>query len=251
MLPYVAARPLTLVRCVEGSGKPCFYQKHRNQMVQGLDSVDVVNRKTGAHEPYITLYTREALVQLAQIGVLEVHPWGSRNESLNKPDRIVIDLDPDPSIDWPTVAASARDVRKRLQALGLKSFVKTTGGKGLHVVVPIRPEHEWPAVKQFTHEFVLGMERDNPRQLLTKMSKAARVGKIFLDYLRNDWNATAVAPYSPRARTGLPVAAPLSWNELGEAPPRFLVADFGEWRTRLRRDPWKEMLKVDQQLHLG
>ena len=251
MLPYVAARPLTLVRCVEGSGKPCFYQKHRNQMVQGLDSVDVVNRKTGAHEPYITLYTREALVQLAQIGVLEVHPWGSRNESLNKPDRIVIDLDPDPSIDWPTVAASAREVRKRLQALGLKSFVKTTGGKGLHVVVPIRPEHEWPAVKQFTHEFVLGMERDNPRQFLTKMSKAARVGKIFLDYLRNDWNATAVAPYSPRARTGLPVAAPLSWNELGEAPPRFLVADFGAWRTRLRRDPWKEMLKVDQQLHLG
>jgi len=251
MLPYVAARPLTLVRCVEGSGKPCFYQKHRNQMVQGLDSVDVVNRKTGAHEPYISLHTREALVQLAQIGVLEVHPWGSRNESLDKPDRIVIDLDPDPSIDWPTVVASAREVRKRLQALGLKSFVKTTGGKGLHVVVPIRPEHEWPAVKKFTHEFVLAMERDSPRHFLTKMSKSARVGKIFLDYLRNDWNATAVAPYSPRARAGLPVAVPLTWNELGDAPPRFLVADFAAWRKRLGRDPWKEMLQSDQRLRLG
>jgi bifunctional non-homologous end joining protein LigD len=251
MLPYVAARPLTLVRCVEGSGKPCFYQKHRNQMVQGLDSVDVVNRKTGAHEPYITLHTRESLVQLAQIGVLEVHPWGSRNESLDKPDLIVIDLDPDPSINWPAVVSSAREVRKRLQAIGLKSFVKTTGGKGLHVVVPIRPEHEWPAVKQFTHEFVLAMERDYPKQFLTKMSKAARVGKIFLDYLRNDWNATAVAPYSPRARAGLPVAVPLSWNELGEAPPRFLVADFAAWQKRLRRDPWKEMLNVDQRLKLG
>jgi bifunctional non-homologous end joining protein LigD len=251
MLPYVAARPLTLVRCVEGSGKPCFYQKHRNQMVQGLDSVDVVNRKTGAHEPYITLHTREALVQLAQIGVLEVHPWGSRNDSLDKPDRIVIDLDPDPSIDWPTVVASAREVRKRLQAMGLKSFVKTTGGKGLHVVVPIRPEHEWPAVKKFTHEFVLAMEKDFPKQFLTKMSKAARVGKIFLDYLRNDWNATAVAPYSPRARAGLPVAVPLTWNELGEAPPRFLVGDFAAWSKRLRRDPWKEMLNIDQRLKLG
>ena len=147
--------------------------------------------------------------------------------------------------------ASARDVRKRLQAIGFKSFVKTTGGKGLHVVVPIRPEHEWPAVKKFTHEFVLAMEKDYPKQFLTKMSKAARVGKIFLDYLRNDWNATAVAPYSPRARAGLPVAVPLTWNELGEAPPRFLVGDFAAWSKRLRRDPWKEMLNIDQRLKLG
>jgi bifunctional non-homologous end joining protein LigD len=252
MLPHIADRPLTLVRCVEGSGKPCFYQKHKNQMLASLGSVDVLNRKTGAKEPYITLNTRESIVQLAQLGVLEVHPWGSHNETMEQPDRIVIDLDPDPSIQWGTVVTSAKEVRKRLKVLGLTSFVKTTGGKGLHVVVPVRPEHEWPEVKQFTHEFVLAMEREFPKQFLTKMSKAARVGKIFLDYLRNDRNATAVAPFSPRARAGLPVAMPLSWNELDEQhPPRFLVSDIQVWRKRLARDPWKEMLKLDQRLKLG
>jgi len=251
MLPHIADRPLTLVRCTEGSGKPCFYQKHRNQMLKGLDSVDVVNPKTGAHEPYITLSTSEALVQLAQIGVLEVHPWGSHNETMEQPDRIVIDLDPDPAIDWQIVASSATEVRKRLRKLGLESFVKTTGGKGLHVVIPIRPEHEWSAVKQFTHNFVLAMERDAPKLFLTKMTKAARVGKIYLDYLRNDRNATAVAPYSPRARSGLPVAMPLSWSELNSKErPRFRVGDILQWRKRLSRDPWKEMLRMEQRLIL-
>jgi bifunctional non-homologous end joining protein LigD len=220
-------------------------------MLKGLDSVDVVNPKTGAHEPYITLSTPEALVQLAQIGVLEVHPWGSHNETMEQPDRIVIDLDPDPAIGWQIVASSATEVRKRLRKLGLESFVKTTGGKGLHVVIPIRPEHEWPAVKQFTHNFVLAMERDNPKLFLTKMTKAARVGKIYLDYLRNDRNATAVAPYSPRARSGLPVAMPLSWSELNSKErPRFRVGDILQWRKRLSRDPWKEMLRMEQRLIL-
>lgn len=251
MLPHIADRPLTLVRCVDGSGKPCFYQKHKNKMTGIFDSVDVVNRKTGAHEPYITLSTQESIVQLAQIGVLEVHPWGSRNESLEKPDRIVIDLDPDAAIEWQTVVESAKEVRRRLNALGLKSFVKTTGGKGLHVVVPVRPEIEWPEVKQFTHAFVLAMERDHPQRFLTKMSKAARAGKIFLDYLRNDRGATAVAPYSPRARSGLPVAMPLAWSELkGDEPPRFRVADLDEWKKRLARDPWEDIFTLDQHLPL-
>lgn len=252
MLPHVADRPLTLVRCVEGSGKPCFYQKHRKETMPGLDQIDVLNRKTGEREPYITLSTPKALVQLAQIGVLEVHPWGSHNETMEQPDRIIIDLDPDPSIEWATIVESAKEVRKRLQKLGLKTFVKTTGGKGLHVVAPIRPEHEWLEVKQFTHEFVLSMERDFPARFLTKMSKAARVGRIFLDYLRNDRGATAVAPYSPRARAGLPVAMPLSWSELDhDSPPRFSVSDIQVWRKRLARDPWKEMLKLDQRLTLA
>ena len=252
MLPHVGDRPLTLVRCVEGSGKPCFYQKHSKETMPGLDSVEVPNRKSGATEPYITLNTTEALVQLAQIGVLEVHPWGSRNETMEQPDRIIIDLDPDPAIDWPTIAASAKEVRRRLQKVGLKSFVKSTGGKGLHVVVPIRPEHRWPEVKQFTHEFVLALEKDFPERFLTKMTKSARVGKIFLDYLRNDRGATAVAPYSPRARAGLPVAIPLSWSELDEKePPRFQVADIQSWRKRLARDPWKEMPRLDQLLKLA
>ena len=136
-----------------------------------------MDRKTGAKQPYITLANIKGIVQFAQIAVLEVHPWGSRNETMEQADRIIIDLDPDAAIDWKTLAASAQEVRKRLQKLGLKSFVKTTGGKGLHVVVPIRPEHGWPEVKKFTHEFVRSMEKDAPRLFLTTMSKAARVGK--------------------------------------------------------------------------
>jgi len=171
---------------------------------------------------------------------------------MEQPDLIVIDLDPDAAIDWATIVSSAKEVRKRLKAIDLKSFVKTTGGKGLHVAVPIRPEHEWPAVKQFTHDFVLAMERDFPKLFLTKMSKAARAGKIFLDYLRNDRGATAVAPFSPRARSGLPVAMPLSWSELDqEQLPRFQVSDIQVWRKRLARDPWKGMLTLDQRLTLS
>ncbi len=250
MLPHIEDRPLTLVRCVDGSDKPCFYQKHLNQMLgDGFKSVEVVDRKTGKKEPYITLSSTDGIVQLAQIAVLEVHPWGSRNESMEQPDRIIIDLDPDAAIDWKTLAASAEEVRKRLKALELKSFVKTTGGKGLHVVVPIRPEHTWPEVKEFTRDFVLAMEKDFPRQFLTKMTKAARVGKIFLDYLRNDRGSTAVAPFSPRARAGLPVAMPLSWSELnGEQLPRFRISDIQSWRKRLARDPWQEMFSIDQRL---
>lgn len=252
MLPHIANRPLTLVRCVDGSGKPCFYQKHTNKMLTGgFKAVAVKNKKTGVDEPYITLDSEVAIVQLAQVGVLEVHPWGSHNETLEQPDRIVIDLDPDAAIDWPTLTESAKEVRKRLKALGLKSWVKTTGGKGLHVVFPIRPEHEWPEVKQWTHEFVNTMARDYPARFLTKMSKAARVGKIFLDYLRNDRNATAVAPFSPRARAGLPVAVPLSWTELdSDQPPRFQVVSIEGWRKRLTRDPWKDIDKTDQRLPL-
>jgi bifunctional non-homologous end joining protein LigD len=250
MLPFVADRPLTIVRCPDGSGKQCFYQKHKNKMLSGsFGSIDIVDKKSGKPEPYITLSTREALVELAQVGVLELHPWGSCNAHLEEPDRLIFDLDPDESLGWEKVAASALEVRKRLNALGLKSFVKTTGGKGLHVVAPITPEHHWPEVKQFAHNFVLVMERAAPSRFLTKMTKAARAGKIYLDYLRNERGSTAVAPYSPRARAGLPVALPLAWNELkSDHPPRFHVSDFPQWRKRLGHDPWKEMLKLRQRL---
>lgn len=252
MLPFIADRPLTLVRCIDGSEKPCFYQKHKNKTLSGnFDSVEVVDKKSGKPEPYITLSTPAAIVELAQISVLEVHPWGSRNESLELPDRLIFDLDPDPAIAWKVIAASALEIRKRLKVLGLKSFVKTTGGKGLHVVAPIHPEHPWPAVKQFAYEFVLGLEKDAPALFLTKMTKAARTGKIYLDYLRNERGATAVAPFSPRARAGLPVAMPLSWTELeSKERPRFSVSDFETWKKRLTRDPWKEMQNIDQNLHL-
>jgi bifunctional non-homologous end joining protein LigD len=224
MLPFIADRPLTIVRCP-------------------------VDKKSGKPEPYITLSKPESIVELAQLGVLEMHPWGSRNEHLEQPDRLIFDLDPDESLPWRTLAASALEVRKRLKALGLQSFVKSTGGKGLHVVAPIRPEHPWPVVKQFAHNFVLAMEKEAPSRFLTKMTKAARAGKIYLDYLRNERGSTAVAPYSPRARAGLPVAIPLGWSELKSGHlPRFHVSEFSEWRKRLRRDPWKEMPSLQQRL---
>jgi bifunctional non-homologous end joining protein LigD len=140
-------------------------------------------------------------------------------------------------------------VRERLKRLGLESFVKTTGGKGLHVVAPIRPKFDWERIKAFTHAFTLQMEQDNSKLYISKMTKAARTNKIFVDYLRNEREATAVAPYSSRARLGMAAALPLEWAELESAErPRFLIARFDEWSDRLRKDPWKAMLSSKQEI---
>ena len=256
MLPHIAGRPLSLVRCPEGSAKPCFFQKHVNATLpKGIGTVEVPDKKTGQLEPYITLpdsgsdarTNPESLASLAQLGVLEVHPWGSRNQDLEHPDRLVFDLDPDEALPWPVVGAAAAEVRARLKKLSLASFVKTTGGKGLHVVVPIAPTLAWPAAKAFAHAFALTLEKANPALYLTKMTKSARAGRIYLDYLRNERGATAVAPYSPRARAGAPVSMPLAWPELdAPARPIFRVADFATWRSRLAKDPWKAIASTRQ-----
>jgi len=253
MLPHIADRPLSLVRCPEGAGKPCFFQKHVNQMLPpGVGGVDVPNKKTGVLEPYITLNTAEAVAGLAQMGVLEVHPWGSKNDDLEHPDRLIFDLDPDESLAWSTVCDAAGEVRKRLKKAGLESFLKTTGGKGLHIVAPIVPELGWTELKELAHRFVDAMAADNPELYLTKMTKAARVGKIYLDYLRNERGATAVAPYSPRARVGVHVSLPLPWSALKTAErPVFAVHDFEGWKSRLRSDPWKEMLTLRQSVDVS
>jgi len=250
MLPHVADRPLSVVRCPEGSGKPCFFQKHIGMGVpDGISNVPVPNKKNGSVEQYLTFNSVEGLIGMAQMGVLEIHPWGSKNESLEKPDRIIFDMDPDEAIDWKVLAATAKEFRARLEDLGLQSFVKTTGGKGLHVVAPIKPEYEWPEVKEFAHNVVLGMERKNPGLYVTKMTKAIRKNRIYLDYLRNDRGSTAIAPYSTRARSGAPVALPLDWKELNaKTRPVFHVMDFDTWKKRLAKDPWVEMLKVKQRL---
>jgi bifunctional non-homologous end joining protein LigD len=250
MLPYIEGRPLTLVRCIDGTGKACFYQKHKNAMLPAdIGSIEITDKKTGKPEPYITLSTSKNLVELAQLGVLELHPWGSRNAAIEKPDRMIFDLDPDAAIDWKTLSAAAAEVRQRLKKLGLESFLKTTGGNGLHVVVPIRATNPWPAVKEFAHNLVLAMEKDAPDRYLTKMTKAARKGKIYLDYLRNERGATSIAPYSPRARSGVPVALPLKWEELKmKVRPRFLVSEFSQWKKRLQKDPWSGIEGLKQSL---
>lgn len=249
MLPHIAGRPLSLVRCPDGAGKPCFYQKHVNHMLpEGIEGIDIAD-KNGKVEPYITLSTAEALAGLAQMGVLEVHPWGSKNDDLERPDRLIFDLDPDESLGWNVLTHAAAEVRRRLKALGLESFLKTTGGKGLHVVVPIAPRLEWPAAKEFAHGFVNAMEKSDPALYLTKMTKAARKGKIYLDYLRNERGATSVAPFSPRARAGAPVSLPLRWSDL-KLPERpvFRVTDFEDWKGRLKNDPWKAMMTLHQSI---
>ena len=250
MLPYIGGRPVSLVRCPEGSGHPCFFQKHANHALPpGIESVDIPDKKTGKVEPYITLSTHEALAGLAQMDVLEIHPWSSKNDNLAHPDLIIFDLDPDAAISWRTLADSAADVRQQLSSLGLESFLKTTGGKGLHIVVPIDANLDWTVVKQFARDFALAMEQQRPKLYVSKMSKAARKGRIFIDYLRNERGSTAIAPYSPRARAGAPVALPLSWIEL-KLPQRpvFRAADFNEWKRRFGSDPWKDILKTHQDL---
>jgi bifunctional non-homologous end joining protein LigD len=250
MLPHISERPLSVVRCPAGTGKPCFFQKHVGSgLPNGVESVSVPNRKTGKREEFLTLDSADGLLGLAQMGVLEIHPWGSRNDSLEQPDRIIFDLDPDESIGWQTLAATARDLRARLKKLGLISFLKHTGGKGLHVVVPIEPEHQWPTAKEFAHAVVLEMEKEQPELYVTKMTKTLRKNRIYLDYLRNDREATSIAPFSPRARPGAPVAITLSWSELAlQSAPAFHVTDFAQWRSRLNRDPWKDMIRTRQHL---
>ncbi len=252
MLPHIAGRPLSIVRCPDGPARQCFFQKHVNATLPpGIGTVMVADKKTGTPEPYITLSgpsaTPTILASLAQLGMLELHPWGSKNSDLEHPDRLIFDLDPDESLPWSAVVAAALELRDRLRKLKLVSFLKTTGGKGLHVVVPITPSPkvDFSAAKEFAHKFVLALERDHPALYLTKMTKAARAGKIYLDYLRNERGATAVAPYSPRARAGVQVSMPLAWSEVAPngafatTRPTFSVANFLSWRPRLAQNPWK------------
>ena len=243
LLPHITGRPLSIVRCPDGNGKPCFFQKHGGPgMPNGMKTIPIQGQRDGREEQYLTVDSIEGLAGLAQMGVLEIHPWGSRRDSLEKPDRIVFDLDPDAAIAFETVANTARDLKNRLQKMGLESYVKSTGGKGLHVVVPILPNHEWPAIKEFAHRLVLDMEKEKPNLYVTKMTKASRKNRIYLDYLRNDRGSTSVAPFSPRARSGVPVAMPLRWDELDSpSTPAFHVSDFQAWRPRLQHDPWQKL----------
>jgi bifunctional non-homologous end joining protein LigD len=239
VLPEVVGRPLTLVRCPEGQGKPCFFQKHPGKSVAtGLGTVDI--RESEGKAPYLVVQGTDGLVALVQMGALELHTWGSRADDVERPDRIVIDLDPDPSVPFARVVAAAREVRARLEALGLAAFVKTTGGKGLHVVTPLLRKHGWDEVKGVAHALAESLVRDEPALYLAKASKAARRGKIFVDWLRNTRGATAIASYSTRARAGAPVSVPLAWDELDARldPAAFTLETVPRRLRALRVDPW-------------
>lgn len=247
MLPHLAGRPLSLVRCPDGEGKACFYQKHPGNSAPAALRRIKISEGSGTNE-YVIVDNAAGLVALVQMGVLEVHPWGSTEKELEKPDRIIFDFDPAPDLDWKRVIAAAAEMRDRLKAFGLESFLKTTGGKGLHVVAPVAPRDEWPEVKAFTKALATAMERDAPNAYTTVMSKKERKGKIFIDYLRNDRGATAIAPYSTRARPGAPVAMPIPWKALTPAlkPSEFTVLTVPKKLKAQRTDPWAEIGKLRQ-----
>jgi len=249
MLPQIVRRPLSLLRCPEGIGAECFFQRNPGQGL-GPDVRPFAFRHHGKKTEYRYIEDERGLLELIQMNTVELHPWGAPIDSIDYPDRMIFDLDPAPDVGFADVVEAARDMRQQLTDVGLESFCKTTGGKGLHVVTPIEAEYEWPAIKDFAYRLVLKLEKEKPDLYVTKMTKATRKNRIYLDYLRNDRESTAVAPYSPRARAGTPVAMPLRWNELDAATaPAFHVSDFANWRSRLRHDPWTALLAAKQKLN--
>jgi bifunctional non-homologous end joining protein LigD len=246
MLPHVALRPITLVRCPTGRQRACFFQRHAGA---GIPRQIEQMKVPGFDKPYLFIRDAPGLVALVQIGTLEIHPWGVSAAAPDRPDRLIFDLDPDEGLGFGAVIAAAREVRDRLAAYGLESFVKTTGGKGLHVVAPILPKADWKTAKAFAKRLSDEMAADAPDRYLTRISKAERAGRLFIDYLRNDATATAVAPYSTRAREGAPVAMPIAWEELvdGLDPAAFTVRTAAA-RAAQRSDPWADLPRLAKPL---
>ena len=248
MLPHVAGRPLSLLRCPEGRAGQCFFQRHAGPGMPGaIHRVDIPD-KDGKSREYLTIADASGLITAAQLGVLEFHIWGVHIDEVDQPDRIVFDLDPDPSVAFPAVREAALDLRAALDAIGLASFALLTGGKGVHVVAPIVRRHPWPTVKRFAQALAERFAAQEPQRYVATMRKARRKGRIFIDYFRNDRTASAIAPYSPRAREGAPVAWPVTWAELAKAP----AADTVSLATAMRRlaepDPWDGYHKTKQRL---
>jgi bifunctional non-homologous end joining protein LigD len=238
MLPHIAERPISIVRTPDGIRGPRFFQRHA---AEGSGALAI--KIKGEAKPFLSVESAKTLVALAQLGAVEIHPWGSAKGDPERPGRIVFDLDPAPELLFARVIDAAKEVRDRLTALGLVPFVKTTGGKGLHVVIAVAGSTSWSEAKTFAKAVALAMERDSPDRYTTTLAKSARGGKIFIDIQRNDRMASAVAPWSPRARDGAPISVPLKWSQIkhGLDPSRFTIAT----STPLLRkaDPWLALAK--------
>ncbi len=216
MLPFAAARPISLVRCPQGRAKKCFFQKHDAGSFGPQVRQVPIREKDGGTEDYLYLEDAAGILACVQMGTIEFHGWGSRTSDVEAPERMVFDLDPDEGLDFGDVNRAACDIRARLADIGLTSFAMLSGGKGVHVVVPLSPGHDWGMHKDFSRRFAEALSMAEPERFTANMSKAKRKGRIFIDYLRNQRGATAVLPYSARARPGATVAVPISWNELDE-----------------------------------
>jgi bifunctional non-homologous end joining protein LigD len=249
MLPHVANRPLTLVRCPNGVGKPCFFQKHPGKGTpERIRSIAIREREGKA--PYSVIDDAWGLFGLLQLGALEIHTWGSRADDFEHPDLLVFDIDPDPALPFSAVIDCARELRVVFESAKLESFVKTTGGKGLHVCVPIEPDLAWEQVKDFSGRVAEALAQRSPEKYVATQSKAKRKGKIYIDFLRNARGATFIAPYSTRARDGAPVAVPLDWDELGPRfePSKFTVRTVKRRLSLHAKDPFERMATLRQKL---
>ena len=224
MLPFAADRPISLVRCPQGRARKCFFQKHDSGALGDRVHHVPITEKDGGTEDYLYVEDATGLLQCVQMGTIEFHGWGARSDNVEAPERMVFDLDPDEDLDFKDVKQAAQDIRAKLADLGLASFAMLSGGKGVHVVVPLARSHSWDAHKDFSRRFAEALSMAEPDRFIATMSKAKRKGKIFIDWLRNQRGSTAVLPYSARARAGAPVAVPISWNDLKDAPNAHLFS---------------------------
>lgn len=250
MLPWVGSRPISLVRCPQGRAKKCFFQKHdAGSFGDAVHHVGVIE-KDGHEELYLYIDDADGLLTCVQMGTIEFHGWGARTEDVEKADRLVFDLDPDEGLDFENVRAAAFQFRDILKSIGLETFPMVTGGKGVHVIAPLTPRAEWPEVKDFAHRLAQAVAQSDPEHFTAALPKVQRKGRIFVDYLRNQRGATAVMPYSARARPNAPVAAPITWKEMETiaSPAHFHIGDAAELVKRAGSQALSGWGRADQEL---
>ena len=249
LLAAIRTRPLSIIRCPSGTTKGCFFQKHTMPGLKHVRSV-VLTEESGDEGTYLYVENASQILELVQFNAIEFHPWASTIKDTDVTDYLVFDLDPGPDVTWKSVIAAAESLRDRLVDVKLESFVRTSGGKGLHVVVPLRPAIAWAKAKDFAQQFASKTAEDFPNEFIATASKAKRVGVIFIDYLRNSRGATSVASYSLRSRPGAPVALPLSWDGLRKvkSASEFTLRNVPTILKRQASDPWVKFGNVRQSL---
>jgi bifunctional non-homologous end joining protein LigD len=248
LLPQLEDRPVMIVRCPAGHHRTCFYQKHlKEEPPSGIEQVKIRESRTVGLYPII--HDIGGVIALVQKGALEFHTWGSRVDELEKPDRMIFDLDPAPDVPWSKVVEAAELVHGLLEELRLRAFLKTTGGKGLHVVVPLARRHDWEEVKSFSEAVAVQLASALPERFTANLMKKERTGRIFIDYLRNGRGATAVAAFSTRSRPGASVSAPIAWEELSDKldPAGFNVRTMPDRLAGSKVDPWKGYAQASRQ----
>jgi bifunctional non-homologous end joining protein LigD len=251
ILPHCERRPISLVRCPRGHREHCFFQRHHSTgMPPGIKGVRLPGRD---EEPCLYIETIEGLLAIAQLGALEIHLGAARIDDIEHPDRIVFDLDPDPAVAFSEVKRAARLLKRILESAEIESFPMLTGGKGMHVVAPLRGRNGWDEIGAFCHGIARAMAASEPAKFTAKAAKTRRPGRIFVDWLRNLRGASAIAPYSTRAREGCPVAVPLAWSELGriKSANQYSMRMIRKRLASMDRDPWRNFFRISQDLPPG